>query len=82
MDAGSDVDRSEGIRGVLVFEESKERLPNGDSSSSSVDSADRGLVAKSFASSGALGGLSGEEAIAAYPNLYLDGMGGLAIVQS
>ena len=80
MDAGSDVDRRVGIREVL--EESKEGLPNGDLSSSSVDSGDRGLVAKSFESSGALGGLSGEEAIAAYPDSYLDGIDGPAIVQS
>jgi hypothetical protein len=53
MDAGSDVDRREGIRWEF---ESNEGLPNGDPSSSSVDSGDRGLVAKSFESSGALGG--------------------------
>jgi hypothetical protein len=78
MEVRSDVLRSEGIR--EIFEESNEGLPNGDSSSSSVDPGDRGLVAKSFESSGALGGLSGEEAIAANPDLYLAGMSGLAIV--
>lgn len=80
MVAGSDVDRREGIRGLL--EESSEGLPKGGSSSSSVDSGDRGLVAKSFESSGALGGLSGEEAITAYPTLYLGGIGGVAMVES
>lgn len=79
MDAGSDVVRREGIRGGL---ESNEGLPRGDSTSSSVDSEDRGLVPKSFESSGALGGLSGEEAIIGYPDLYLGGMSGLAIVRS
>jgi hypothetical protein len=53
MDVGSDVDRREGIRGGS---ESNEGLPNEASSSSSVDSGDRGLAAKSFESSGALGG--------------------------
>ena len=86
MEAESDVLRSEGILGVFEgLEESSEGLPNGDSSSSSsssssVDSGDRGLVAKSFESSGASGGWSGEEAIVAYPDFYLRGMSGLAIV--
>jgi hypothetical protein len=81
MEAESDALRSEGIRGVLEgLDESSEGLPNGDSSSSSVDSGDRGLVAKSFESSGASGGWTGEEAIAAYPDFYLRGMSGLAIV--
>jgi hypothetical protein len=62
---GSDIDRRDGTLGVL--EASNEGLPNGDSSSSSVDSGDRGLVAKSIDSSGALGGLSGGAAIAACP---------------
>lgn len=62
---------------VLV---STEGLPNGDSSSS-VDSGDRGLVAKSIESSGALGGLSGGVAIFGYPSLYSGGMSGLAIDQ-
>lgn len=83
MEAESDVLRSEGIRGVFKgLEESGEGLPNGDSSSSSpvVESGDRGLVAKSFESSGASGGWSGEEAMAACPDFYLCGMSGLSIV--
>jgi hypothetical protein len=60
-----------------VLEDSTEGLRKGDSSSL-VDSGDRGLVAKSIDSSGALGGLSGAVAIAVYPKLYLRGMSGLA----
>jgi hypothetical protein len=88
MDAvpwGSDVDRSEGILGVLevleVLGESNDGLPSGDSSSS-VDCGVRRIVAKSIESSGALGGLSGGVAMAAYPNLYSRGIGGVAIDQS
>ncbi len=65
---------------LVVLVASTDGLPKGDSSSS-VDSGDRGLVAKSIESSGALGGLSGGVAILGYSSLYSRGMSGLVVDQ-